>query len=706
MSRFVCTLFGLLAFFCTFATGDDARPARDEPVNAGPLQMRLIANQNTYRLDLGGRSPEEFRRFLCSLKPDDDRFPPSPAVDLVLEIANTSNKTVTIWVGGDDTLFILELKGSGAVSKIVTMRTTADLKRSRPVEIAPGKSYRLPITNLNYPYPRVTERWYWTEPGEYTLSARYRLGWSADPFGGPKGQQGQKLTAAPIKLVVIEPLPGGAVSDYLTADGKLKHALVLHSGRAGGPDRPRGTTIRIEPSGEWEMTNSWGLAPASVKGKLSREQLAAMAKQLDLQDFLGLPANLRGRGFIGDAGFAEPFATLSFGDKTTHVAGRVGANLDPKADPLAAPRAKDELGRFSTLVQVVQSVARPAAVRELKELHGVKATKATMPATGFGDPVVFSSIDELARRFQIEDARLLQTQVDFATEKLLWFAWVGSRFDRLSFEVHEGKNGYVVAFERWESPTEERHIQNSRFFVVPKHAKWTVLGVGPARIPGGKLPPSLPLEKLGSQKHQQAATYSGLIRQGAAKMLTPVAKGEYAVGLISDADTFARFATAAGLTQKMDIDWQKQAVVCVVLQLNTNRLTFRQWNGPKDGVGELIIQWSGIEPLWGGRFLAVLHRVDKKDLKKVVVKVLPGRLLTELDCSGWHLPTKLKLSGSSSRWQLQEAVRQLASGRDPEASGRAGDASDYLTKESNSRSARTAKWSEGKVLLGFTSRMR
>src|SRR5262245_51223735 len=87
------------------------------------------------------------------------------------------------------------------------------------------------------------------------------------------------------------PYPFERVDDYLTEDGKLKHALELRQGMEGGPGRPHGSTLRIEPSGEWQITSDWGLESRTIKGKLNRKQLAALARQLAVQDFLGLPAH-------------------------------------------------------------------------------------------------------------------------------------------------------------------------------------------------------------------------------------------------------------------------------------------------------------------------------------------------------------------------------------------------------------------------------
>jgi len=180
-----------------------AQPAEKQ---SKPLvEMYLHTKQAKYVLDLDGKTPAEFRKLLAKIKPDDDDIPSGPVVDLVLEIINVTDKDVTIWVGGDDTPMTLELKGPGAVNKVVTMRATADIKRSKPVVIPPGKCYALYMSRLDYPRYRPTQRWYWTEPGEYMLTATFQLGL---PIRFAKKGDSivlGKLVAEPIKLIVVNP---------------------------------------------------------------------------------------------------------------------------------------------------------------------------------------------------------------------------------------------------------------------------------------------------------------------------------------------------------------------------------------------------------------------------------------------------------------------------------------------------------------------
>jgi hypothetical protein len=205
MFRILCSIFGVLSLSLAPSFGDDSTKSdKKDPNKASPLQMRLIAKKETYTLDLGGKSGKEFREFLEKLSPLKEEFPPAPTVDLVLEITNTSDKDVTIWIGGEETNLTFELKGEGAVNKVVTYRTTADIKISTSVTLAPNKSYTLPIQSLDFPHPRPTRRWYWTEPGEYTLIATYQLGDSKTEGeeGKANSVKGPKLVSEPIKLKV------------------------------------------------------------------------------------------------------------------------------------------------------------------------------------------------------------------------------------------------------------------------------------------------------------------------------------------------------------------------------------------------------------------------------------------------------------------------------------------------------------------------
>jgi hypothetical protein len=263
-----------------------------KPAKVSPLKMRLIAGKGPYTLDLGGKTPKEFRKLLEEFDPfgRPGKQLPRQDVYIVIEITNTGEKPVTIRIGGDDSHLEFDLKGPGAVS-VYQRLTTADWKVSHPVTIAPGQSYRHEI-KLLASEPRSQHIWYMTEPGEYTLSARWSLG---EPQEGepmlcePKEREfTDVLTAEPIKLKVVA---APQASDYLK-DGKLKERIEVRSvllSIAGNSY----SYYAIEPDGSWSM----GMAtPRSeleelAKGKLTPEQLAELAKELARFDLASLPTH-------------------------------------------------------------------------------------------------------------------------------------------------------------------------------------------------------------------------------------------------------------------------------------------------------------------------------------------------------------------------------------------------------------------------------
>jgi hypothetical protein len=194
-----------------------AKPKADPP--STPLEATLVAKKGTYTLNLGGKTPEQYRDAVKAK-------PPVVAVDLVLELKNTSAKEITIWIaddyrkeesqkGGDYVTLQLDLKGPGAVSALVTQRFTRPLTPPpRTQKIAAGKSYSLPITTLNYGTHGVATyqayRACWTEAGDYTLTASFKTAVSPAPKGSKETKWAHfegglvTVTSAPIKLKIVE----------------------------------------------------------------------------------------------------------------------------------------------------------------------------------------------------------------------------------------------------------------------------------------------------------------------------------------------------------------------------------------------------------------------------------------------------------------------------------------------------------------------
>jgi hypothetical protein len=325
-----------------------------------PLQMRLIAKQDTYVLDLGGKSPDEFRKILGAINPlrPSNNVPPGPKVDLVLEITNPSDQDVTIWIGGEETALTFNLEGPGAVSQLITLMTTADLKFSHPVVIRAGRTYTQPITSLDFPSPRPNSRWYWLRRGDYRLSATWRLGGLAVPNaqGGSKQTAGTVLVTAPIKLKVIAPQAQAA--DYLTPSGQLKERIEIQETQSGFVG-VSGSYVAIETDGSWSSGTLLFLQgklqrSPTAKGKLTTAQVKQLAEVFARHQL----AELSNHGVV----VVNPHSlTIKFGQKTFTLEQGPG-QVSPAAD-------KAMRDRYQGIVAAVGAVCRPVSVSHWRGLR-------------------------------------------------------------------------------------------------------------------------------------------------------------------------------------------------------------------------------------------------------------------------------------------------------------------------------------------------
>ena len=196
------------------------------PANIG-ISVELVAKATTYRLDkaqqgeafraaleeangggpgipgvggaLGGRGRRGGRGGGGGM-PGAGARPEPPAVDLALALTNTTDKPLSIDLGGDEGT--LTLQGPGAAKyEPANMMMTMEYRAGTPLAIAPGQTALIPIHSLQYGQREMMGA-YWTEPGEYQLSASYTAVTTSDAGG-----QQQQITfkADPIKLRVLGP---------------------------------------------------------------------------------------------------------------------------------------------------------------------------------------------------------------------------------------------------------------------------------------------------------------------------------------------------------------------------------------------------------------------------------------------------------------------------------------------------------------------
>jgi hypothetical protein len=187
------------------ALGDDAKRDELKPADL-PLKAKLVAKNDTYKIDLDGKTGEEFRKVLTEAEKA-GKAPPAPMVDLVLELTNTSDQEVKFWTDGDPVEVQLDLKGPehGAVTIAPKMAFTTDFRIPKVMSLASGKTYEIPIKSLQHGFRGISKSSYWTEPGDYSLTARYVTAISPAPKGTKEAEKGfgsVTLVAAPIKIHV------------------------------------------------------------------------------------------------------------------------------------------------------------------------------------------------------------------------------------------------------------------------------------------------------------------------------------------------------------------------------------------------------------------------------------------------------------------------------------------------------------------------
>lgn len=183
----------LVAFAAT-VSAEDKKPA-------SPLALKLVAKADKYKFEAGGKTPAEFKKHLdgvaAAQKNGKLAQPPKPpAVDLVLQIVNTSKEDVTIYVGGDSNVWTFELTGGdGVVSMGSALAMTLEFRLPNQVKLAPGKAHEIPVKALADGTRGAGRYVYWTGPGEYKLSAKYGVGLSEE--GQPT-----ELKSEPVKITV------------------------------------------------------------------------------------------------------------------------------------------------------------------------------------------------------------------------------------------------------------------------------------------------------------------------------------------------------------------------------------------------------------------------------------------------------------------------------------------------------------------------
>src|SRR5690242_10708515 len=130
MPRWILTIravFGLVGL----SARDDKRTDKTKAEPEGtPLELSITGKTTKYTLDTGGLSQADYQKKVedTTKKKTTGRPPAPPAVDLTVEIKNTSDKPVKVWTKGDPVVLTLELKGKGAVNAEVLVPMTLEFR--------------------------------------------------------------------------------------------------------------------------------------------------------------------------------------------------------------------------------------------------------------------------------------------------------------------------------------------------------------------------------------------------------------------------------------------------------------------------------------------------------------------------------------------------------------------------------------------------
>jgi hypothetical protein len=166
-----------------------------------PLEV-TFEGTSKYTLDLGGKTADEFAKSLKG-----DKVPPAPKVDLKLVLKNTSKEDIQVWTGGDPVVIAYTLKGKGAETAKPQLAFTQEFRLPKAVKVEAGKTVELPIKSLAGGFRSASEFTYWTQPGEYELTATITTGVSPKPKGADDAGDGfgkVSVASKPLKITVEE----------------------------------------------------------------------------------------------------------------------------------------------------------------------------------------------------------------------------------------------------------------------------------------------------------------------------------------------------------------------------------------------------------------------------------------------------------------------------------------------------------------------
>jgi hypothetical protein len=135
------------------------------------LEARLALGKDAYTITAAQTGEDVRRRIRAGAR--GGQMPAPPDVDMTLELKNSGATPVSFAVDSDASYVTLALEGPGAVTADSNLAMTMEFRLGRGVTLAPGQTHTIPIKSLRFGVRGISKQAYWTEPGEYTLTASY-----------------------------------------------------------------------------------------------------------------------------------------------------------------------------------------------------------------------------------------------------------------------------------------------------------------------------------------------------------------------------------------------------------------------------------------------------------------------------------------------------------------------------------------------------
>ncbi|MBA4188563.1 MAG: hypothetical protein C0467_11205 [Planctomycetaceae bacterium] len=197
----VALIFGLAGI--AFSADNKVERPKADPAST-PLELTITGKTTKYTLDTGGLSAADYKKKIEAAANDGPIR--TPAVDLTIELKNTSDKTVTVWTSGDPVVLTLELNGKGAVNLTPPLAFTTNFAAPKGIAIEAGKSHTIPLKALVSGFRGGSKFSTWTQAGDYELVATLKTGMTPAPKGAKDfdGFGVVTVTSPAFKLTVEE----------------------------------------------------------------------------------------------------------------------------------------------------------------------------------------------------------------------------------------------------------------------------------------------------------------------------------------------------------------------------------------------------------------------------------------------------------------------------------------------------------------------